>query len=51
MTLSKLHQKTYESNVWNEFRQNAINKIPTRGFTSGSSSGSGGSYGLTGVGG
>lgn len=50
MTLSKLHQQTYENNTWNEFRQSAINKIPTRGFTSGSNTGSRGGFGLTGIG-
>lgn len=27
--LSSLHQQTSENNIWNEFRQNIINKIPT----------------------
>lgn len=27
--ISSLHEKTYENNVWNEFRQGVINKIPT----------------------
>lgn len=50
MTLSKLHQKIYENNTWNEFRQSAINKIPTRGFGTGISGNSNGGFGLTNVG-
>lgn len=29
ITLSDLHQKTTANNLWGEFRQNVINKIPT----------------------
>jgi hypothetical protein len=29
MTLSKLHENTTENNVWNEFRKNALNSLPT----------------------
>ncbi len=51
LTLSKLHQKTYESNTWNEFGKSIFNKIPTRGFNTGSNPGSSGSgFGLTKVG-
>lgn len=28
-TISKLHQKTYESNTWNDFRKNVVSKLPT----------------------
>lgn len=54
--LSKLHETSYENNIWNEFRQSAINKVGTLGFGgSGSSSAFSGSkaggFGLTKVGG
>lgn len=29
VTMSKMHQRTNENKIWNEFRQNTINRIPT----------------------
>ena len=53
MTMSKLHQKTNENKIWNEFRQSAISKVPTspqawQGFNQAFSNGG---FGLTKVGG
>ena len=45
--ISNLHEKTFENNTWNEFRQGVINKIPTSPEAWNKI---GGSFGLTKVG-
>jgi hypothetical protein len=45
--MSNLHEKTFENNTWNEFRNNTINRIPTSPEAWNKI---GGSFGLTKVG-